>query len=133
MTCTSRLRHGQQKRNDLALTCFVRVRATSTLFPWISPRVPTTSSGLATASPSTFGVGFLSVWFARSIAKAALLCLKLARFLQATVQQVLRTQYRDTSADISLSRLRTVRVYVVGDVVEPGAYDISSLSTPLNA
>ena len=53
--------------------------------------------------------------------------------VQATVQQVLRTQYRDTSADISLSRLRTVRVYVVGDVVEPGAYDISSLSTPLNA
>ena len=37
------------------------------------------------------------------------------------------------SADVSLSRLRTVRVYVVGDVAEPGAYDISSLSTPLNA
>jgi protein involved in polysaccharide export with SLBB domain len=34
---------------------------------------------------------------------------------------------------LSLSRLRTVRVYVVGDVQEPGAYDISSLSTPLNA
>jgi len=29
--------------------------------------------------------------------------------------------------------LRTVRVYVVGDVADPGAYDISSLSTPLNA
>jgi len=45
----------------------------------------------------------------------------------------MRTQYRDVSADVSLSRLRTVRVYVVGDVAEPGAYDISSLSTPLNA
>ena len=32
-----------------------------------------------------------------------------------------------------LSRLRTIRVYVVGEVAEPGAYDISSLSTPLNA
>jgi protein involved in polysaccharide export with SLBB domain len=53
--------------------------------------------------------------------------------VQSTVQQVLRTQYRDTSADVSLSRLRTVRIYVVGDVAEPGAYDISSLSTPLNA
>lgn len=53
--------------------------------------------------------------------------------VQATVQQALRTQFRDTSADVSLSRLRTVRVYVVGEVVEPGAYDISSLSTPLNA
>ncbi len=29
--------------------------------------------------------------------------------------------------------MRTVRVYVVGDVQRPGAYDVSSLSTPLNA
>ncbi len=48
--------------------------------------------------------------------------------VQLAVQQVLRTQYRDVSADVSLSRLRTVRVYVVGDVTEPGAYDISSHS-----
>jgi len=53
--------------------------------------------------------------------------------VQGAVQQVLRTQFRDTSADVSLSRLRTIRVYVVGDVAEPGAYDISSLSSPLNA
>ena len=52
---------------------------------------------------------------------------------QEAVQRMLRTQYRDVSADISLGRLRTVRVYVVGEVVSPGAYDISSLSTPLNA
>jgi protein involved in polysaccharide export with SLBB domain len=53
--------------------------------------------------------------------------------VQQTVQQVLRANFRDVSADVSLSRLRTVRVYVVGDVAAPGAYDISSLSTPLNA
>ena len=53
--------------------------------------------------------------------------------VQDNVQQLLRTQFRDVSADVSLSKLRTVRVYVVGDVAEPGAYDISSLSTPLNA
>ena len=53
--------------------------------------------------------------------------------VQQTVQKVLRANYRDVSADVSLSRLRTVRVYVVGDVAQPGAYDISSLSTPLNA
>jgi protein involved in polysaccharide export with SLBB domain len=53
--------------------------------------------------------------------------------VQSAVQQALRTEYRDVSADVSLSRLRTVRVYVVGDVAAPGAYDISSLSTPLNA
>ncbi len=53
--------------------------------------------------------------------------------VQESVQQLLRTQYRDISADVSLSRLRTIRVYVVGEVDEPGAYDISSLSSPLNA
>jgi polysaccharide export outer membrane protein len=53
--------------------------------------------------------------------------------VQLAVQQALRTEYRDVSADVSLSKLRTVRVYVVGDVAQPGAYDISSLSTPLNA
>lgn len=53
--------------------------------------------------------------------------------VQQSVQQTLRSQFRDVSADVSLSRLRTIRVYVVGDVAKPGAYDISSLSTPLNA
>jgi len=53
--------------------------------------------------------------------------------VQEVVQRILRTQYRDVSADLSLGRLRTVRIYVVGEVVSAGAYDISSLSTPLNA
>jgi protein involved in polysaccharide export with SLBB domain len=53
--------------------------------------------------------------------------------VQESVQKTLRTQFRDVSADVSLSRLRTIRVYVVGDVLRPGAYDVGSLSTPLNA
>jgi len=53
--------------------------------------------------------------------------------VQQAVQKAIATQYRDTSADVSVAKLRTVRVYVVGEVEEPGAYDISSLSTPLNA
>jgi protein involved in polysaccharide export with SLBB domain len=53
--------------------------------------------------------------------------------VQLTVQQLLRTQLRGVSTDVSLSRLRTVRVYVVGEVADPGAYDVSSLSSPLNA
>jgi protein involved in polysaccharide export with SLBB domain len=53
--------------------------------------------------------------------------------VQHLVQTALRTQFRDVQADVSLSRLRSVRVYVVGDVERPGAYDVSSLSTPLNA
>jgi protein involved in polysaccharide export with SLBB domain len=53
--------------------------------------------------------------------------------VQHLVQTVLRGQFRGVGADVSLSRIRTVRVYVVGDVERPGAYDVSSLSTPLNA
>ncbi len=53
--------------------------------------------------------------------------------VQHLVRTVLSGQFRDVDADVSLSRIRTVRVYVVGDVERPGAYDVSSLSTPLNA
>ena len=53
--------------------------------------------------------------------------------VQHLVQTVLRGQFRGVDADISLSRIRTVRVYVTGDVERAGAYDVSSLSTPLNA
>ncbi|HWY06593.1 MAG TPA: SLBB domain-containing protein [Candidatus Acidoferrales bacterium] len=53
--------------------------------------------------------------------------------VQQAVQRAVSTQYRDTSSDVTVSRLRTIRIYVVGEVEEPGAYDISSLSTALNA
>jgi protein involved in polysaccharide export with SLBB domain len=53
--------------------------------------------------------------------------------VQRLVQTSLRGQFRGVDADVSLSRIRTLRVYVVGDVERPGAYDVSSLSTPLNA
>ncbi len=53
--------------------------------------------------------------------------------VQMAIQKAVGTEFRDTSADVSVSRLRTIRVYVVGEVEEPGAYDISSLSTALNA
>ena len=53
--------------------------------------------------------------------------------VQQAVQRAITTQYRGTSADVSVGKLRTIRIYVVGEVEEPGAYDISSLSTPLNA
>lgn len=53
--------------------------------------------------------------------------------VQRMVQSALRSQFRELEADVSLDRLRVIRVYVVGDVERPGAYDVSSLSTPLNA
>ncbi len=53
--------------------------------------------------------------------------------VQRLVQTSLQSQFRGVQADVSLARLRTIRIYVVGDVERAGAYDISSLSTPLNA
>jgi protein involved in polysaccharide export with SLBB domain len=52
---------------------------------------------------------------------------------QALIQGLLNQQFKDAHVAVSVAHLRTVRVYVVGDVQRPGAYDISSLSTPLNA
>jgi polysaccharide biosynthesis/export protein len=52
---------------------------------------------------------------------------------QQVVQTAMRTQYRNVQVEISLARVRSVRVYVVGDVEHPGPYDVLALSTPLNA
>lgn len=52
---------------------------------------------------------------------------------QRVVQDTLAPQYRNIHADISLSRIRNFRIYVVGEVQRPGAYDISALATPLSA
>ncbi len=52
---------------------------------------------------------------------------------QTTIEDALKQQFRNARVDITIARLRSVRVYVVGDVQRPGAYDISSLSTPINA
>ena len=52
---------------------------------------------------------------------------------QEMLQRILAPQFRSAHVDVTLARLRTVRVYVVGDVQRPGAYDLHSLSSPLNA
>jgi protein involved in polysaccharide export with SLBB domain len=52
---------------------------------------------------------------------------------QQAIQKALARQFTEEHVEISLGRLRTIRVYVVGDVQRPGAYDVSSLSTPLSA
>src|SRR2546422_10577126 len=36
-------------------------------------------------------------------------------------------------AHVSMARLRTIKVYVVGEVVRPGAYEVSSLASASNA
>ena len=52
---------------------------------------------------------------------------------QQMVQRMLSRQLRGITVDVSLGKLRSVRAYIVGDVKNPGAYDISSLSTALSA
>lgn len=52
---------------------------------------------------------------------------------QTDIERALAPYYNHVRADISLSRVRAIRVYVVGEVKRPGAYDVSSLSTALNA
>lgn len=53
--------------------------------------------------------------------------------VQSVIADALKKQYRNVQVAVTVARLRSMRVYVVGDVQRPGAYDISSLSTPLNA
>ena len=52
---------------------------------------------------------------------------------QIAIQKSLSTQFKDVHVEISMGRLRSIRVYVMGDVQRPGAYDVSSLATPLSA
>jgi protein involved in polysaccharide export with SLBB domain len=52
---------------------------------------------------------------------------------QGVIESALKQQYRDVRVAVTVSRVRSVRVYVVGDVQRPGGYDISSLATPLSA
>lgn len=52
---------------------------------------------------------------------------------QEAIQKALGTQFQGEHVELSLGRVRTIRIYVVGDVQRPGAYDVSSLSTAVNA
>lgn len=52
---------------------------------------------------------------------------------QNAIQALLNTQFRSEHVEISLGRVHTVRIYVVGEVQRPGAYDVSALSSPLSA
>ena len=52
---------------------------------------------------------------------------------QSLIESALKHQFRNAQVAVTISRLRSVRVYVVGDVQRPGGYDISSLATPLSA
>lgn len=52
--------------------------------------------------------------------------------VQSLVESTLRPQFRNAQVAVTVSGLRSIRVYVVGDVQRPGGYDISSLATPMS-
>jgi protein involved in polysaccharide export with SLBB domain len=52
---------------------------------------------------------------------------------EAVIGDALLPQYRNVRVAVTIARLRSIRIYVVGDVQRPGAYDIPSLATPLSA
>jgi protein involved in polysaccharide export with SLBB domain len=50
---------------------------------------------------------------------------------QQLVRNALSREYKDIKVDLSLARLRNVRVYVVGEVAKPGMFFISGNATPI--
>lgn len=52
---------------------------------------------------------------------------------KTTVRTAISRYYRNFEMNISMGRLRTIQVYVVGEVEAPGSYPVSSLSTIINA
>jgi protein involved in polysaccharide export with SLBB domain len=52
---------------------------------------------------------------------------------QAAVKEALSRSYRNYEMSLTLGKLRSIQVYVVGEVEEPGNYPVSSLATVINA
>jgi protein involved in polysaccharide export with SLBB domain len=48
-------------------------------------------------------------------------------------QRLLSTVYSDFELNVSLGKIRSMRIYVTGEVMKPGAYTVSSLTSLFNA
>ena len=53
--------------------------------------------------------------------------------LPQVIQNKLAGAFKNFHVNISMGKLRLIKVYIVGEVKSPGAYDVSSLSTLINA
>ena len=58
--------------------------------------------------------------------------LPLAR-AQSLIDTALKPQYRNAQISVTVSQLRSIRIYVVGDVQRPGGFDVTALATPVSA
>lgn len=52
---------------------------------------------------------------------------------KTAINNAIGRYYRNYEMNLSMGRLRTIQVYVVGEVEAPGSYPISSMSTVINA
>jgi protein involved in polysaccharide export with SLBB domain len=53
--------------------------------------------------------------------------------LKQVIHSLLAKVFKDFELDVNIGKLRLIKVYLVGEVKTPGDYDISSLSTVINA
>jgi polysaccharide export outer membrane protein len=53
--------------------------------------------------------------------------------LKPFIEKQLGKYYESVNVGITISKLRSIQVYLVGDVAQPGSYTLSSLSTVFNA
>jgi protein involved in polysaccharide export with SLBB domain len=49
------------------------------------------------------------------------------------IREQLASNYRGFQSNVTMGRLRAIKIYVVGEVCQPGAFTVSSLSTVTNA
>ncbi len=52
---------------------------------------------------------------------------------QELIGTAMQAQYRNAHVAVTVSRTRSIRIFVVGDVQRPGAYDLSALASPVSA
>ncbi|MFH1902552.1 MAG: SLBB domain-containing protein, partial [Candidatus Omnitrophota bacterium] len=48
------------------------------------------------------------------------------------IKQNIRQYYKDFQISVTLGKLRTIKIFVAGEIKKPGGYDVSSFSTLLN-
>jgi protein involved in polysaccharide export with SLBB domain len=52
---------------------------------------------------------------------------------EGLIADTLRIQYRNLRVAVTVANLRSIRIFVVGDVQRPGSYEVSSLASPITA
>lgn len=52
---------------------------------------------------------------------------------QALIGDAMQAQFRNAHVAVTVAQVRSIRIFVVGDVQRPGAYEISALASPVSA